>query len=78
MEYYELWMGALHCFCTGVLGVTLVLTVPQLLVGSVNTEIAEAAFEDVLDTILGARALLHLMRPVPAGHPPQEKQASKK
>lgn len=52
----------------------MVLTVPQLLIGSVNAEITEAAFKDVLDTILGAGALLHLLRPVSAGHPPQEKQ----
>lgn len=67
-------MRAPHCSCSEVLGVMLVLTVPQLLIGSVNAEITEAAFKDVLDTILGAGALLHLLRPVSVGHPPQEKQ----
>lgn len=67
-------MRALLCFCNEVLGVMLVLTVPQLLIGSVNAEITEAAFKDVLDTILGAGALLHLLCPVSVGHPPQEKQ----
>lgn len=39
------------------------LTVPELLVRSVDTQVTEATLEDMLDTILCTRALLHLLRP---------------
>lgn len=39
------------------------LTVPELFVRSVETEVTEATLEDVLDPILCARALLHLLHP---------------
>ena len=40
------------------------LTVPELFVGGVETEVTEATLKDVLDTILCARALLHHLHPL--------------
>lgn len=58
-----------HCiFIFAMMCLLSVLTVPQLLIRSINAEIAEATFKDMLDTILGAGALLHLLHPVSAGY----------
>ena len=37
------------------------LTVPELFVRRVHTQVAEAALQEVLDPILGARPVLHLL-----------------
>lgn len=53
----------LHCLCNVLLlkaGMGLGLTVPELFVRRVETQATEATLEDMLDTILRARALLHL------------------
>lgn len=42
----------------------LVLTIPQLFIRSVSSEIIEATFKDMLDTILCAGTLLHLLHPL--------------
>lgn len=44
------------------------LTIPELFVRSVKTEAAEAALEYMLDTVLGARALLHILHPLLQRH----------
>lgn len=49
-------------------GTGLGLTVPELFVRSVDTKVTEATLEDVLDTILRARAVLHLLHPLLQRH----------
>lgn len=65
--------AASSLYCVVVTGsVDVGLTIPELFVRSVKTEVTEATLKDMLDTILCARALLRLLHPLLQGHQHQE------
>lgn len=70
--------AASSLYCVVVTGsVDVGLTIPELFVRGVKTEVTEATLKDMLDTILCARALLRLLHPLLQGHQHPRKNTQK-